>query len=296
MELDIETLVRELSEIQLDYQGESSWYEHGSFMVWLVKYLNPEVFVELGSHYGYSYFAACQSIKSNELKSKAFAIDTWKGDEHAGFYGNEVFETVNKINQDKYSNFSRLLRMTFEEGLNEFSDNSVDLLHIDGLHTYDAVANDFNSWKPKLSNRAIVLFHDIHEHRDDFEVNRFWNELKGIYPTFEFFHEHGLGVLKFGKAKTNVDFMFGNSVDGGQNKLLRYVFRSSGLISSIDAQLRDKDKIIEMYYSDLMKQLEINNKHLAAIQVLNKIISDIKNSLSWRITKPIRKISTTRKN
>lgn len=292
MKVDVGALVKELSEIQIDYLGESSWYEHGSFMVWLVKNLKPEVFVELGSHYGYSYFAACQSIKSNKLNSAAYAIDTWQGDEHAGFYGHEVFETVSKINQDKYSDFSKLLRMTFDAGLNEFSDNSVDLLHIDGLHTYEAVAHDFDSWKSKLSNNAIVLFHDIHEHRDDFEVNKFWNELKNIYPTFEFFHEHGLGVLKFGTSGTSVDFLFENQTDDNQQNLLRYIFRSSGLFSSIDAQLRDKDKIIEMYYSDLMKQVEINGKHLAAIEVLNKIISDIKNSLSWKITKPVRKLST----
>jgi len=294
MQVDYETLVKELSTINIDYQGESSWYEHGSFMVWLVATLKPEVFVELGTHYGYSYFAACQSIKQNKLKTKSFAIDTWMGDEHAGFYENNVYEIVEKYNDERYKDFSTLLRMTFEHGLEKFHDSSVDLLHIDGLHTYEAVAKDFNSWKEKLSDGSIVLFHDIHEHRDDFEVNKFWNELKLLYPTFEFMHEHGLGILKFGNATTSVDFLFAANKNFEELELLRYIFRSSGLISSVDAQLRDKDKIIESYYSNWHKQIEISKKHEEAITVLNNIINNIKQSLSWKITRPIRKLKRSK--
>jgi predicted O-methyltransferase YrrM len=60
MATNYDSLVRELAHLKVEYQGESSWYEHGSFMIWLVGTLKPDTFVELGSHYGYSYFAACQ--------------------------------------------------------------------------------------------------------------------------------------------------------------------------------------------------------------------------------------------
>ena len=294
MATNYDSLVRELAHLKVEYQGESSWYEHGSFMIWLVGTLKPDTFVELGSHYGYSYFAACQSIKSNGLQTKAFAIDTWQGDEHAGFYSNEVYEIVNQVNTEKYSSFSKLLRMTFDQGLAEFADTSIDLLHIDGLHTYDAVASDFNSWKRKLKDGALVLFHDIHEHRDDFEVNRFWNELKKEYKTFEFLHEHGLGVLKIGTKTTPVDFLFLSEMQQEELNLLRYIFRSSGLMTSIESQLRDKDKIIETYYSNWHKEIEISARHEDAIRVLNTIIDNIKNSLSWKLTKPIRRMKSSK--
>ena len=59
---------------------------------------------------------------------------------------------------------------------------------------------DFESWAPKLSDRAIVLFHDVAERRADFGVWKLWAELRRDYPSFECEHSHGLGVLQVGRA------------------------------------------------------------------------------------------------
>ena len=37
----------------------------------------------------------------------------------------------------------------------------IDFLFIDGDHSYDGVRTDVEAWFPKLSERALVLFHDI---------------------------------------------------------------------------------------------------------------------------------------
>ena len=179
---------------------ESAWVEHGPFAFWLTEALRPRCFVELGTHFGFSYFAICQAVKLLGLETRCYAVDTWRGDEHAGFYSDEVFEKVKAYNNSNFSDFSRLIRSTFDAAIQHFSDGSIDLLHIDGRHFYDDVRHDFGSWRPKLSDRSVVIFHDINVREGNFGVWRLWEELKEAYPNFEFFHGHGLGILGTGKA------------------------------------------------------------------------------------------------
>lgn len=176
----------------------SAWLEHAPFAFWLMETLRPQLLVELGTHNGFSYFSFCQAVQELRLPTRCYAVDTWEGDDHAGFYGEEVFAAVNAINLEHYRSFSQLMRARFDQALPYFPDNEIDLLHIDGRHGYDDVLEDFTTWQPKLSDRAVVLFHDTNVRERDFGVWRLWRELSTQYPSFEFFHCHGLGVLGVG--------------------------------------------------------------------------------------------------
>jgi hypothetical protein len=149
----------------------------------------------LGTHLGESYFAFCQAIAEGRPQCKAYAVDTWQGDLHTGAYGDEVFDEVAAYNRYRYSEFSQLLRMFFDEAIGRFEPESIDLLHIDGLHTYEAVRHDFDTWWPKVRPGGIVLLHDTFERHSDFGVWRLLSELSENFPIREFDHSNGLGVV-----------------------------------------------------------------------------------------------------
>ena len=169
----MDTLLNEISHDRYLFTVEdfmpSAWTGHAPFLKFLVREMEPRTFVELGVHNGFSYFVGCQAIQECKIQTKAFAIDHWVGDSQAGFFDESVYQGVVAANQ-KYSAFSTLLKMSFDEALKHFGENSIDLLHVDGFHSYESVKQDFETWLPKMSTNGVVLLHDIHVRRDTFGV------------------------------------------------------------------------------------------------------------------------------
>jgi GT2 family glycosyltransferase/glycosyltransferase involved in cell wall biosynthesis len=163
--------------------------------MYLIDVLRPRVFVELGVHAGDSYCAFCQAVKELQLDTRCYGVDTWQGDAHSGAYGADVLDGLRAHHDPLYGAFSSLIPGTFDDALPRFTDGTVDLLHIDGYHAYDAVKHDFESWLPKMSAGGIVLLHDIDVRERDFGIRRLWTEIKDRYPTVEFMHGHGLGLV-----------------------------------------------------------------------------------------------------
>ncbi len=182
----------------------SAWWEHVPFGQWLVAAIRPRTLVELGTHNGVSYGAFCEAVVREGLDTQCSAIDTWQGDEHAGHYAESVFSELKVFHDAHYGSFSTMIRSTFDGAIEYFADGSIDLLHIDGLHSYEAVHHDFESWFPKLSDRAVVLFHDTNVRTGDFGVWRLWGELQERFPSFSFVHGNGLGVLAVGESVPSV--------------------------------------------------------------------------------------------
>ena len=63
------------------------------------------------------------------------------------------------------------------------------------------MAHDYEIWAPRVSpTSGIILFHDTQIRERGFGVWRFWREIAGDAPSYEFKHGSGLGVLAVGTA------------------------------------------------------------------------------------------------
>jgi GT2 family glycosyltransferase len=241
-------------------EAPSAWVEHVPFAFWLVDVLRPQRIVELGTHTGVSYSAMCQAVKTLGLATSCFAIDTWKGDEHAGLYGEDAYGEFAAFHDRRYSAFSRMIRSTFDEALHHFEDGSIDLLHIDGLHTYEAVRHDYEAWLPKLAANAVVLLHDINVRERDFGVFRLWNEITAGRLHFDFLHGHGLGVLGHGQDYPDaLRALFGAGDDKRLVSTIRETFATLGHSVRTLAERRSLDQSL----SEHAKELDRLRKALA---------------------------------
>lgn len=174
--------------------GVGAWTNHLHFAYDLVAVLQPRVLVELGVDRGESYFAFCQSVTENKTGTRCFGVDTWRGDQHAGGYDETTFAQVSGHNRANYEAFSTLVRGSFDAACERFEPESIDILHIDGLHTETAVRHDFDTWLPKVRPGGVILLHDVDVHARDFGVWKFWAELQQRGRSWMFHDGPGLGV------------------------------------------------------------------------------------------------------
>jgi hypothetical protein len=261
----------------------SAWIGHAPFLKFLVREQKPRLFVELGVHNGFSYFVGCQSIQECHLNSKAFAVDHWLGDSQAGFFDDSVFQGVKTLNQ-KYSSFSTLLKMSFDEALDQFENSSIDLLHIDGFHSYESAKNDFESWLPKMSSSSIILLHDIHVRRNTFGVYLFWKELKKNYRTIEFVGSHGLGVVFLGEIQDGKIAQLVEISKGGELSQVQGTF---GSISD-DVIQNSRNFLLESAIAERDSAIAERDSAIAERDSAIAERDSVLNSTIWKLSKSYR--------
>ena len=178
--------------------------------------------------------------------------------------------------QDPTQDFSYLLRMPFDiaEARKQFAEGEIDLLHIDGLHTYDAVSQDFNSWIDNVSAGGFVLMHDVTCRELGFGVWRLWEEIKKEYPSFLFDHGHGLGIIKKEALGSSIHlngFELSPSSANEVKKRYAHAYRLMKAMVLLDGH-QEKESNLEKKKQELLEKEKISEKHFADILFRNDLL------------------------
>jgi predicted O-methyltransferase YrrM len=118
--------------------------------------------VEIGSYLGASALAFSAGFLRSKKNGKIFCIDTWQNDAMS----EGQIDTFNEFsrNTNLFSSYIVMLRgwSTDSHILNELSKRitKIDLLFIDGDHSYEGVYSDWQSYYPLLDSNSFIVMHD----------------------------------------------------------------------------------------------------------------------------------------
>lgn len=166
----------------------ANWRDHIKFAQWIVNRKNPEVIVDLGVDYAYSTFSfAIPKI------GHIYGIDSFEGDVHAGKrVASESYQFVEEKKKEYGFDNITFIKGYFDDVAKDWN-KEIDILHIDGLHTYECVMNDFVTWGKFVKDDGVILMHDTKVFHGTFGVYKLFEELE--YPKLTFTVSHGLGVV-----------------------------------------------------------------------------------------------------
>lgn len=124
---------------------------------------NKDVFVGIGVEYGRSMAAVVNATPAKHV------------------YGVELYpkpEYEINMKEAGYGGFTTILEGDSYAVGNDWGKGEIDLLFIDGDHTYEGAARDIQAWTPHVKLGGFVLFHDVAQptnsspHYLHFEVTR----------------------------------------------------------------------------------------------------------------------------
>ena len=168
----------------------------------LVQDLRPANVLEIGTYAGGTLYCWCRLA---EPDATIVSIDLPEGRFGGGYTEDRRREMLTLFPTE--GQHLHLLRedshdpATLEKLKSILNGKRLDLLFIDGDHTYEGVKQDFEMYSPLAADGAAIVFHDILEHPapTECDVRRLWNEVKDDYRHVEFtIPQHrwgGIGVL-----------------------------------------------------------------------------------------------------
>ncbi|MFA6407399.1 MAG: class I SAM-dependent methyltransferase [Candidatus Paceibacterota bacterium] len=159
----------------------------------IVEEERPKVVLEIGTSFGGVLFLFSRvahrdaTIISIDLPGAQGGYPEWRKSIYKIF---TLFnQSISLIKADSHS------KETLSKVETILENKSVDLLFIDGDHTYEGAKHDFLMYKGLVRKGGIIAFHDVAQHSSESgcEVSRLWGEMKDAGKIVEIIKDKGQG-------------------------------------------------------------------------------------------------------
>ena len=162
-------------------------------LFWLIELVRPSQAVKLGMADGTVYFGLCQSLDRLDHAVSSYCIDTSLSDPR--------FDDIKRYNHDNYRDFSHLVSEDIYRFSGRLAAQTVDMLHVEAselVSDSSAAEAITREWFKTLSDRALIVLHNVGSYRDDPRVLAVSEEIVGSSATIRFDHGPGMIVVLHG--------------------------------------------------------------------------------------------------
>jgi predicted O-methyltransferase YrrM len=193
---------REFYAETFDFQsglGDSAWVLYG-----LARSLKPKVCVEIGSARGKSACAVGLALRRNG-GGKLYAIDPHSPTDWNDTHSVDTLALMQAhLERAGAAGYVEIVRKTSGEAAKGW-DKKIDLIFIDGDHSYEGVKADWDLFLPHMAEFGVVVFHDTiwdlrpdpKLSRADMGVPRFVDELRAAgYPVITLDQNFGVSLVQ----------------------------------------------------------------------------------------------------
>src|SRR3990167_2005662 len=147
--------------------------EVGEILYSLARNLRPETVVEIGSFIGYSSICFAQAIEDNNQKDGVvYAIDLFQPHPKNPLFLKQDIDNQLQLAENNAKKAGLEHRIVFMKGYShELAKDllpkigAIDILFIDGDHTYKGALSDYNNYHTKVKKHGLIIFHDIYPKR-----------------------------------------------------------------------------------------------------------------------------------
>ena len=117
----------------------------------------PDTF-EVGVELGVADADFSEMILANSKLKKLFSIDPWCENPLLKHWNEAWLASVSKLS--KFKDRSELIRALSQNVVDKFSDESIDFIYLDSLHSYEHVSLELKLYSPKVKKGGIISGHD----------------------------------------------------------------------------------------------------------------------------------------